>query len=105
MRLQIFTAALISAPVAGALMAQDTTQAQGRTGTQQDTTMRSQSSVNAYGTANTESDEMVLMKVHRTNQMEIRLGQLAPRNARSSKGKSDAQRTGGDHKGAGQQGT
>ena len=102
MRLQIFTAALLIAPVAGALMAQDTTQAQGRTGTQQDTTMRSQSSVNAYGTANTESDEMVLMKVHRTNQMEIRLGQLAQRNASSSKVKSYAQRIVRDHKAADQ---
>ena len=100
MRLQMITAALLIGPFAGALMAQDSTQAQGRTGTQQDTTYKSRSSVNAYGTDSTQSDEMVLMKVHRTNQMEIRLGQLAQRNASSARVKSFAQRIVRDHQAA-----
>ena len=100
MRLQMITAALLIGPCAGALMAQDSTQAQGRTGTQQDTTYKSRSSVNAYGTDSAQSDEMVLMKVHRTNQMEIRLGQLAQRNASSARVKSFAQRIVRDHQAA-----
>jgi len=101
MRLPIITAALLVGPFAGALMAQDTTQSQNPPRTQQDTTYQSQRG-NQYGSDRPLSDEMVLMRVHRTNLMEIRLGQLAQTNGRSSRVKSYAQRIVRDHKAADQ---
>lgn len=89
MRLHIITTLLLAAPFAGKAMAQDTTQAK----PPQDTL-----SQQTYDSASARlSDDMVLMRMHRTNQLEIRVGKLAQRNGSSAKVKSFGARLVRDH--------
>lgn len=100
MRLHHLTALLLVSPFAlsaGVLAAQDTTQAQ-KQGQQGDSTNQQ------YPQANTNtqmqgqlSDEQVVMRMHRTNQMEIRAAKLAQSHGASSKVKSLASRLIRDH--------
>jgi putative membrane protein len=98
MRWHFITSLLLVAPCAGALAAQDTTQAQKATQNPDSATL--QSSSNRWN--GTISDELVLRQMHRTNQEEIRLGQLAQRNASSPKIKQFAARLVKDHQAADQ---
>ena len=105
MRMQFITAALLIAPLAAtSLAAQDTTQSKTR-----DTTSQQQ---NQYGNQSNQnqsrnqwnqepqSDEAIVMRIHRTNMMEIRVAQLAQRNSSSAKVKSYAARLVKDHQAA-----
>ena len=98
MRLHFITSLLVIAPCAGALAAQDTTQAQKQT--QNQDTLMQQTNKGRWGGAL--SDDVVLRQMHRTNQEEIRLGQLAQRNASSPKVKQFAARLVRDHQAADQ---
>jgi putative membrane protein len=98
MRKHFITSLLLIAPCAGALVAQDTTQAQKQT--QNPDSVALQSTRNTWNGA--VSDELVLRQMHRTNQQEIRLGQLAQRNASSAKVKQFAARLVKDHQAADQ---
>ena len=98
MRLHFITSLLLVAPCAGALAAQDTTQAQKQT-QNQDTLMQQANKGRWRGAL---SDDVVLRQMHRTNQEEIRLGQLAQRNASSPKVKQFAARLVRDHQAADQ---
>jgi predicted outer membrane protein len=93
MRRQFITALLLFAPCAGVAAAQDTTQNQTRDTSMQRMRTDDQHQMNQ----DRMSDEAVLMKMHKTNLMEIRLGQLAQRNARSARVKSYGQRLVRDH--------
>jgi predicted outer membrane protein len=102
MRSHQITALLLAGPfalAAAGLAAQDTTQAQTQ-GQQRD------SSYQQYPQANTNtqsqdqvqlSDEQVVMRIHRTNQMEIRVARLAQSRASSARVKSFASRLIRDH--------
>ena len=96
MRKHFITSLLLIAPCAGALAAQDTTQAQKQTQTQD--TLMQQSTTNRWNGAI--SDEMVLQQLHRTNLHEIQLGQLAQRNGSSAKVKQFGARLVRDHQAA-----
>lgn len=104
MRLHKITALLLVAPFAlsaggGRLAAQDTTQAQ-KQGQQRDSTTQQypQSNMNMQSQDQTQlSDEQVVMKMHRTNQMEIRVARLAQSRASSARAKSLASRLIRDH--------
>ena len=98
MRKHFITSLLLIAPCAGALVAQDTTQAQKQTQNQDSVAL--QSTTNRWN--GTISDELVLRQMHRTNQEEIRMGQLAQRNASSPKVKQFAARLVKDHQAADQ---
>jgi putative membrane protein len=97
MRWNIITPLLLIAPGAATLAAQDTTQAQKQSQTQ-DTLMQQQSNKPAWGGAL--NDDVVLRQVHRTNLMEIQAGQLAQRNGSSAKVKQFAARLVRDHQAA-----
>ena len=85
MRVHFITSLLLVAPCAAALAAQDTTQAQKQT-QNQDTLMQPANKGRLSGAlSGALSDDVVLRQMHRTNQEEIRLGQLAQRNASSPK--------------------
>ena len=104
MRLHNITALLLVAPFAlsaggGRLAAQDTTQAQ-KQGQQRDSTNQQypQSNMNMQAQGQQQlSDEQVVMKMHRTNQMEIRVARLAQSRASSARAKSLASRLIRDH--------
>jgi len=99
MRWNLITSVLLIAPCAGALAAQDTTQAQKQTQSQnQDTLNQQQSNRGTYGGAL--NDEIVLRQLHRANLMEIQAAQLAQRNASSAKVKQFAARIVRDHQAA-----
>ena len=99
MRWHFITSLLLVAPCTGALAAQDTTQAQKPTQNQDTLTMQ-QSDKGRWGGAL--SDDLVLRQMHRTNLMEIRMGQLAQRNGASAKVKQFAARLVRDHQAADQ---
>jgi putative membrane protein len=101
MRRHFITSLLLLAPVAGALAAQDSTQAQKQTQNQDTLTQQQQQQPNTQlnGTLN---DELVLRQMHRTNLEEIRTAQLAQRNASSAKVKQFAARLVKDHQAADQ---
>ena len=98
MRMHLFTALLTVPALAWASVAaaQDTTRSRQdttrSTQTQDSVTLRS--SDEQMGTL---SDNMVLMKMHRTNQMEIRVGRLAQSHGSSAKVKSFGARLVRDH--------
>ena len=103
MRLHYFTALLLAAPFAlyaggGRLSAQDTTQAQ-KQNQQRDSTSQQypQSNMQQQQNQSQLSDEQVVMRMHRTNQMEIRAGKLAQSRGSSSKVKSLGSRLVRDH--------
>src|SRR5438105_8140959 len=98
MRLHFITSLLVIAPCAGALAAQDTTQAQKQT--QNQDTLMQQSNKGRWGGAL--NDDVVLNQVHRTNLMEIRMGQLAQRNGSSAKVKQFGAKLVRDHQAADQ---
>jgi putative membrane protein len=83
MRWHFMTSLLLVAPCAGALAAQDTTQAQKQTQNQ-----------------DLLSDDVLLRQLHRTNLMEIQAGQLAQRNGSSPKVKEFGARLVRDHQAA-----
>jgi putative membrane protein len=95
MRLHIITSLLLIAPCAGALAAQDTTQAQKRM-QNQDTLQ--QANKGRWGGAI--NDDVVLRQMHRTNLEEIQVGQLAQRNGSSAKVKDFGARLVRDHQAA-----
>ncbi|HLZ45841.1 MAG TPA: DUF4142 domain-containing protein [Gemmatimonadales bacterium] len=99
MRRHLTTASLLVASMAlwaGVAAAQDTTQAQ-----QQNPQDSSKQDGNQYNGQNNQytqlSDNMVLMRMHRVNQMEIRVGKLVQRNASDAKVKSFGSRIVRDH--------
>lgn len=102
MRLHYLTALLLVGPYAlsmGGLAAQDTTQAQ-KPGQQRDSTNQQypQANTNMQSQDQTQlSDEQVVMRMHRTNQMEIRVARLAQSHGASAKVKSFASRLIRDH--------
>lgn len=102
MRLHHLTALLLVGPFAlsaGGLMAQDTTQAQ-KQGQQRDSTNQQypQANTNMQSQDQTQlSDEQVVMRMHRTNQMEIRVARLAQKQGASAKVKRLASRLIRDH--------
>ena len=98
MRLHFITSLLLFAPCAGALAAQDTTQAQKQT--QNQDTLMQQANKGRMGGAL--SDDIVLRQMHRTNQEEIRVAQLAQHNASSAKVKQFAAQLVRDHQAADQ---
>src|SRR3954466_14224046 len=95
MRLHNITALLLVAPFAfsaggGRLAAQDTTQAQ-KQGQQRDSTTQQypQSNMNTQSQDQAQlSDEQVVMKMHRTNQMEIRVASSSASRGSSARAKS-----------------
>ena len=100
MRSHIITAALLLAPGA-LLMAQDTSSTQ----------MPQRDTIRGYNQPNPQSmgrrdtlqgDNALVMKVHKINQMEIQLGQLAQRNSSTAKVKSYGQQLVRDHQAADQ---
>jgi len=93
------TALLLIAPCAAAA-AQDSTQAQDHK-QNQDSSYQSQTADNNRWNA-PQGDEAVLMRMHRTNQMEIRVGKLAQRNGRSAKVKAFGAKLARDHAAADQ---
>lgn len=97
MRRQFITALLLFAPCAGVAAAQDTTQSQPRDTSMQRMRTEDQNRLNDQ---NRLTDEVVLMKMHKNNLMEIRMGQLAQRNARAAKVRSYGQRLVRDHQAA-----
>jgi putative membrane protein len=99
MRWHFITSLLVIAPCTGALAAQDTTQAQKPT-QHQDTLTMQESGKGRWGGAL--NDDLVLSQMHRTNLMEIRMGQLAQRNGSSAKVKQFAARLVSDHQAADQ---
>src|SRR4026209_2679071 len=95
MRSHIITAALLLAPGA-LLMAQDTSSTQ----------MPQRDTIRGYNQPNPQSmgrrdtlqgENALVMKIHKINQMEIQLGQLAQRNSSTAKVKSYRQQLGRDH--------
>ena len=102
MRLHHLTALLLAGPFAlsaGGLAAQDTTQAQ-KQGQQRDSTTQQypQANMNMQSQDSTQlSDEQVVMRMHRTNQMEIRVAKLAQSHGASARVKSFASRLIRDH--------
>jgi putative membrane protein len=104
MRLHYLAAFLLVGPFAisaGGLSAQDTTQAK-KDGQQRDSTYQQNPQANTYTNTQSQdqtqlSDEQVVMKMHHTNQMEIRVARLAQSHASSSKVKSLASRLVRDH--------
>ena len=100
MRLNYLTALLLASPFAlsaGVLAAQDTTQAQ-KQGQQRDSTQYPQANTNTPSQYQGQlSDEQVVMRMHRTNQMEIRAAKLAQSHGASAKVKSLASRLIRDH--------
>jgi putative membrane protein len=99
MRWHFITTLLVIAPCTGALAAQDTTQAQKPT-QNQDTLTIQESGKGRWGGAL--NDDLVLSQMHRTNLMEIRMGQLAQKNGSSAKVKQFAARLVRDHQAADQ---
>jgi len=97
MRWHFITSLLLVAPCAGALAAQDTTQAQKQT-QNQDTLMQQQAHKDRFGGAL--NDELVLRQIHQTNLKEIQAGQLAQRNGSSAKVKEFGARLVRDHQAA-----
>ena len=100
MRSHIITAALLLAPGA-LLMAQDTSSTQ----------MPQRDTIRGYNQPNPQSmgrrdtlqgDNALVMKIHKINQMEIQLGQLAQRNSSTAKVKSYGQQLVRDHQAADQ---
>ena len=105
MRRHFTTALLLLAPVAlwaGAAAAQDTTQAQKDKSQYQQ--QNRDSSNQQYNNPNddSQSDEAVLMRIHRSNQMEIQAGRLAQKNGSSAKVKAFGQKLVRDHSAADQ---
>lgn len=102
MRLHHLTALLLVGPFAisaGGLAAQDTTQAQ-KQGQQRDSTTQQypQANTNMHSQDQGQlSDEQVVMRMHRTNQMEIRTAKLAQSHGASARVKSLASRLIRDH--------
>jgi predicted outer membrane protein len=99
MRRHLITALLLMAPYAGMAVAQDST-TQTRTQSPDSMNMKQQQPNDRWG--GTQSDEAVLMHMHRINQMEIRAGQLAQRNGSSAKVKQFGARLARDHAAADQ---
>src|SRR4051794_40480895 len=99
MRGHYMTALLLIAPCAVAA-AQDSTQAQDHK-QNQDSSYRSQTADSNRWNA-PQGDEAVLMHMHRTNQMEIRVGRLAQRNGSSAKVKAFGAKLARDHAAADQ---
>lgn len=95
MRRQMLTALILMAPAAG-LAAQDTTQ------TRQDTTMMRTPDQTVHTQAGPQDDNAVILQMHRTNQHEIRAGQLAQRNGGSARIKSFGAQLVRDHRSADQ---
>jgi putative membrane protein len=101
MRLNYLTAFLLVGPALslGGLAAQDTTQAQ-KQGQQRDSTSQQYPQANSNTQAQDQSqlsDEQVVMRMHRTNQMEIRTAKLAQSHGASARIKSLASRLIRDH--------
>lgn len=107
MRRHFSTALVFLAPVAlwaGAAAAQDTTQAQKQQNQYQQNRDSSNQQSQQYNNPSdgTQSDEAVLMRLHHTNQMEIRVARLAQSNGSSAKVKSFGARLVRDHSSADQ---
>src|SRR2546430_17546171 len=98
MRLHYITALLLAAPLVGTAAAQDSTQIPKQSKDTLGQQMSDSSSMRF-------SDDMVLMRMHKTNQLEIRVGQLAQRNGSSAKVKAFGSRLLRDHSAAEQKGT
>jgi predicted outer membrane protein len=97
MRLHIMTLALLLAPGA-TLMAQDTSATQ----MPQRDTIRGFNAPQNTSRDTLQSDNALVMKIHRVNQMEIKAGQLAQQNSSTARVKSYGQQLVRDHQAADQ---
>lgn len=95
-------ALLLSVPIAGVAAAQDTTKSQDPYRNQNQTQNPNDSSRWQGRAQRPMNDQMLLSRIHAANQKEIQMGQLAQRNASSTKAKQLAQRLVRDHQQADQ---
>jgi predicted outer membrane protein len=95
-------ALLLSVPFAGVAVAQDTTKSQDPYRTQNPMQQNQNDSSRWQGRGGPMNDEMLLSRLHAANQKEIQMGQLAQRNASSTRAKQLAQRLVRDHQQADQ---
>ena len=95
-------ALLLSVPFAGVAAAQDTTKSQDPYRTQNSTPQNPSDSARWQGRGGPMNDQMLLSRLHAANQKEIKMGQLAQRNAGSTRAKQLAQRLVRDHQQADQ---